>query len=249
MAPGPDAPSFEDRTHSDLGVLQQRVASTETAIRDISSSVGQLRAETRAQIGELSSSLGSQIGDLAKSFNSSRTTNATSIIQNAGVVVAVIVSILSPILLNIHSMIDRNDASIETLKASRFSHGDAEELNARLTHYIETVSNRSVTHAENDIEMKRLDDLLRIEHEYRTANDLKIAEVVKDLAGESERRSEAESGQRRTDERINTIVASMNELRHDFGSSFTIGDRLKGLEAEISEMRRGVAIPAEKPAD
>jgi hypothetical protein len=43
-------------------------------------------------------------------------------------------------------------------------------------------------------------------------------------------------------ERVNSIIVSMNELRHDNGASFTMGDRLKSLEAEISELRQAAPI-------
>jgi len=38
-------------------------------------------------------------------------------------------------------------------------------------------------------------------------------------------------------ERVNTIVGSLNELRHDFGNAFTWGDIIKDLQTQLRELR------------
>ena len=148
-----------ERTHSDINVLGQRVAATETAIRDISMAVGQLRAETTSQINGLSSSLGSQIGDLAKSFNSSRNTNWNSTLQTGAAIFGVFAMVLSPILVNQNAMISRNDTAIEAIKSTRFSRDDALAMRGELTTYIKAVSDRSVTLPEFETAMRDRDKL------------------------------------------------------------------------------------------
>jgi hypothetical protein len=84
---------------------------------------------------------------------------------------------------------------------------------------------------------RRIDDKLadRKEDALRTIAGIQ-AEIIS-LSSEMVSRSEHEFHWKDQEERYTSLSARLNEMQHEFGTNFTIGDAVKSLQSELRELR------------
>ncbi len=250
--------SNDHQHHSDLGALRERVSNTERAVDSVSDQVATLQRDTARQIENLQTSLSTQIRDISGSFAASRSTNWGTIIAAVGVVVVLGGAVLTPIMSDIGKTAEALDKLTERSIAKDVYRRDQDDQNAWLASLRDrgradedaiTATRIEIARAEG-IASERRDTFLR-EHELLVqrvdeidASLIKRPEIEASLASLRELVNLTNSA---TANRIDAVIISLNELRHDFGANFTLGDAVKELQLRINSLQLGQSAPSVAP--
>lgn len=254
--------AWQHEHHGDLGALRERVSGTERAIDSIGDQVATLQRDTARQIENLQTSLSAQIRDISGSFSASRATNWGTIIAAVGVVVVLGGAVLTPIMGDIgktaealeklsdkavtkdifqrsqddqnswlSSLRDRERADEETLNADRIALARLEGA---------TTERHDTYLRDHAALMARVDSI--------DANLIKRPEIEASLLSQRELTTLTNSA---TANRIDAVIGSLNELRHDVGATYTWGDGLKhaldridNIQQEINALAGRTVAPA-----
>jgi hypothetical protein len=252
--------------HGDIGALRERISGAERGIQSLSDQVGALQRDTTAQISGLSNAMAAQLASIGDkidrqrdSATAARTTKWTESTQTAATVIAVVMSLVAAVIYPLSNTLSRHSDELEVIKATRFSKEDSRQMQDGFSHWIDKVQGETVPRAEIEQikatvaeSIRRLDARAEILLPINKERIDRLDKEIDHLQDDSVSRLENEAASRRTDERISVVIASMNELRHDFGASLTWGDALKELQSEIKELRAqagaaAIALPT-KPA-
>ena len=250
--------SNDHQHHSDLGALRERVSNTERAVDSVSDQVATLQRDTARQIENLQVSLSSQIRDISGTFAASRSTNWGTIIAAVGVIVVLGGAVLTPIMSDIGKTAEALDKLSERSVAKDVYRRDQDDQNSWLS------SLRDRGRADEDaitaarIEMGRTEGMASERHETFLREHALLISRVDAIDASLIKRPEIEAAllaQREltaqnntaTNSRIDALIAGVNELRHDFGSSWTIADTVRNIETQLNALR-GLPAPLVIPA-
>ena len=237
--------------HSDLGALRERVSNTERALESVIDQAAENQRETARQIESLQTSLSTQIRDISGSFAATRTTNWGTIIAAVGVVVVLGGAVLTPIMSDIGKTAETLEKlSDKTVTRDVFQRGQDDQNNW-------LASLRDRTRADEDLISTTRIDLARHEgmaeerhqtflREYAAliaridvidANLIKRPEIEAALGAARELTTLTNAA---TTSRIDAVIGSLNELRHDVGASYTWGDGLKHALDRIDNIQQEI---------
>ena len=246
--------AWQHEHHGDLGALRERVSGTERAIDSIGDQVATLQRDTARQIENLQTSLSSQIRDISGSFAASRSTNWGTIISAVGVVMVLGAAVLTPIMGDIGKTAEAVEKLTDKAVTRDVFQRSQDDQNswlaslrdrARADEDAITAARIELAHSEG-MAIERHETYLR-EHAALTArldtidaNLIKRPEIEAALAAQRELTTLTNAA---TTSRIDAVIGSLNELRHDVGASYTWGDGLKhaldridGMQQEINSL-------------
>jgi hypothetical protein len=245
--------------HNDLGALRERVSGTERAVANLGDLVANNQRDTAKQIENLQTSLSAQIRDISGSFAASRATNWGTIIAAVGVVVVLGGAVLTPIMSDLGKTAEAVQKLADKAVTRDIYNHDQDGQNSWLA------SLRDRSRAEEDtlnatrIELARMDGAATERHaDYLRAhalldahissvdaNLIKRPEIETIVSGLSDR---IKSGNESANDRITSVIQSLNELRHDFGANWTIGDTVRQIETRLNALQFAAPLPAPPPA-
>lgn len=236
MANGATQDQNWDRAHSDIAVVAQRVTNIENSVAGVENA----------------------IRDLSKKLEA-KPTDIWKIISGVAGLLALVGAFLYQGKAYIDADLERHDREIGRLIETAVSKDEWRiSLDQQQRRNLEADAARDKLRDQIEssrVETARADGRESERHEEYVRDHAALVAHVDAIDGNLIKRPELEasfSSQRElttltnagTGSRIDAVIGSMNELRHDFGASFTIGDRLKGLEQEIADLRKsGVAAP------
>jgi hypothetical protein len=240
--------------HSDLGALRERVSNAERGIDNVSDQVATLQRDTARQIENLQTSLSSQIRDVSSSFAASRSTNWGTIIAAVMGVVVLGGAVLTPIMSDIGKTAEALEKlSDKTVTKDVFQRGQDDQNN-----WLANLRDR--TRADEElistarIEFARFEGRTIEQHETFLKEHALLIAHVDALDGNLIKRPEIEAALGSARElttltnsamsaRVDAVISSLNELRHDVGATYTWGDGLKhaleridGIQQEINAL-------------
>jgi hypothetical protein len=264
----PPRTTWQHEHHGDLGALRERVSGAERAIDSIGVQVATLQRDTARQIENLQTSLSSQIRDISGSFAATRTTNWGTIIAAVGVVVVLGGAVLTPIMSDIGKTSEALDKLTDKAVTKDVFQRSQDEQNSWLASLRDRARADEETINVDRIALARLEGATTERHEtYLRDHSSLIMRIDAIDAGLIKRPEiEAALGSARelttltnagTTNRIDAVIASLNELRHDVGASYTWGDGLKhaldridGIQQEVNGLAQtlGRASASQQPA-
>ena len=250
--------SNDHQHHSDLGALRERVSNTERAVDSVSDQVATLQRDTARQIENLQVSLSSQIRDISGTFAASRSTNWGTIIAAVGVVVVLGGAVLTPIMSDINKAADTLEKLADKTVAKDVYRHDQDDQNSWLASLRDRsrIDEDAITAAR--IEMARTEGMASERHETFLREHALLIHRVDAIDAAFIKRPEIEAAMAAlrelitltnsaTANRIDAVIGSLNELRHDFGANFTLGDAVKELQLRINSLQLGQSAPSSAP--
>lgn len=238
--------------HIDFGALTERVNNTESFAKQISESVDRLRADTSAQIRDMSAGLTRQIEDVSRNisrqqeaFVASRSTNWTAFFGTAAAIVGVLFVIFAAVIAPINSNIYdlkvalRDRAELERL-ADSTAKADARDQYA----IFRSRFDNTVTKGEFDEYKARIDKRDAEEQDELHREVARIDAAHERIDGALIKRPEIDALLGALSGRVEALSRNIEDVRSQTTSNYTIGDRLKELQAEIQRLQDGGRAPA-----
>lgn len=232
-------PNWHERNHIDLGKLDQRVTGLENAIGDI----------------------GDQLREIGRRLEA-RPTDVWKIIGG----VVTIISLVGGFLLIGKQPYDeglgRHDREISRLVETAVAKDDF-KASIDLQQRRNLAMDASIKDVEKDVTDARL-ALATLagtsseRHEEYLRDHAALATRIDSVDGALIKRPEIEAlnkglgdqiiaGSSSANERINSVILSLNELRHDVGANYTLGDGLKSALDRIDRMQQEINLLARTP--
>src|SRR5271156_2934564 len=240
--------SWYEQNHVDLGALRERVSGTERSITNLSDLVAANQRDTARQIESLQTSLSSQIRDMSISFAAARTTNWGTIIAAVGVVVVLGGAVLTPIMLDITQTAESLEkVSDNTVRKEVFQHNQ-DDQNAWLGSLRDrTRADEEIVNADR-IALARLEGATAERHETYLRDHAVVLARIDGIEGNLIKRPEIESliasnkdlinlTNAANTSRIDAVISSLNELRRDFGTNWTIGDTVREIQSRLNSLQ------------
>jgi hypothetical protein len=227
----PRAREPDEGEQANWGALNARMSNNEHQIQAVSSQVAQIQRDMTTNQTVLLNRIDSQA---AKPTDlKAIVTAAVGVASLIGGGILVILNLsLSPV----RDLASSTSNKVDLITQTRFSKDDA-------THAFDFMNADKVSKAEFTEAKNRLDERYSVAHEFSTAQAARFDKEIDRLGAEVVTKEDAAEAARRTDERISAIVESMNVLRHDFGTSVTLGDVVKDIQAQLKELRAQNVTP------
>lgn len=232
----------------DLGALRERVTGTERAYASLAEQVTTLQRDTATQINNLQSSLSGQIRDMGASFAAARTTNWGTILTAAGVVIGLGFSVLNPITGNLQKAAEQierlTDRSV-TKDDFHISQDQQQRRNLAMDAAIAKIQDEVI---DTRVTLARTEGAEAERHEEYLREHGALQARVEGIDGSLIKRPEIQSivngltsasvaSAASANDRINSVIQSLNELRHDVGANYTQGDALKSAFDRLDKMQ------------
>ena len=243
--------AWQHEHHGDLGALRERVSGTERAIDSIGDQVATLQRDTARQIENLQTSLSGQIRDIATSFTASRSTNWGTIISAVGVVAVLGAAVLTPIMSDIGKTAETLEKLSDKAVTKDVFKYSQEEQNSWLANLRDRARADEDTITTDRIALARLDGADTERHETYLRDHAALMARVDSIDNNLIKRPEIEAAlislrelttltNGATANRIDAVIGSLNELRHDVGASYTWGDGLKHALDRIDNIQQEI---------
>jgi hypothetical protein len=256
------------RDRHDYGALEQRVYGAERKIDDLSaqmsSEVRSLRSDLSTQISDLGRDFKAQ---QTAQIESGRT-RWTPIVSAGGALAVAFISIfsvvgsmaLTPVRGDVVDLkqgakeagveFDKKIDDINVRMTPLLTLGADQRANViRFTSIEKAIDGKWSTDAQGEYE-KRIDEVTKIYQDFATrdlaqqkadiavvsADQIKRPEINTQMSAMT---SQIVSGLTSVNDRYTALSARVNEVQHEFGANFTMGDAVKDLQAQIRELRSG----------
>ena len=191
---------WSEQAHIDLGALSQRVTGLEGRIVDI----------------------GTQIGDLSRKLDG-RPTNWWAVIGGIVSLLTLIGIVFGQAIAPMNYNIDRHEREIAHIAETSINREDYLRDRAENERWLASLRDRMRSDEDNAVTRREIDALSHTLNDATAARDkvldAAIARVDKEIDNLLDTYAEAKTVAdqfQHTDERINTIVGGLNEMRHDF---------------------------------
>lgn len=233
-------PNWHDQNHIDLGAQDQRISNLENAIGDI----------------------GDQLREIGRRLEA-RPTDVWKIIGG----VVTIISLVGGFLLIGKQPYDeglaRHDREIGRLVETAVAKDDFKtSIDLQQRRNLEADASREKLRDELEetrIELAKLEGASTERHEEYLRDHAETSAYVHTLDANLIKRPEIESGlaalrelvtltSSAANNRVDTVVGSLNELRRDFGASWNIGDTVRAIEVRLNAMQLQPSFAAPPPA-
>ncbi len=250
--PTPTASAW-DQAHIDIGALAQRVTGTEGQITSLAAQVATFQRDTVMQFRGLEDSFASQLRDIGakidrqnETLGASRDTNWNILIPAAGVIVSILVALGSLTVSPINEKVTNNREAINELQRTTASRSDFEDTRADIRRHFDKVDlalDAKWSEKEHTEYSKRIDEKIAQIADNLTRANAQNAEEVKTILASLVPRAEHTARWAEEDARLNALSVRINEMQHEFGSNFTLGDAVKELQSQLKELRLQAAPP------
>lgn len=227
------------QAHIDIGALAQRVTGLENAIGNV----------------------GEQLRDISKRLDA-KPTDVWKIVGGIVGILALVGAFLYQGKAYIDADLNRHEQDISHILETAVSKDDFKEFQElQLRRNLATASETAkvadeLTAARIQLaklegsSVERHEEYLRESNATRAhvdaidGNLIKRPEVESIINGLGDR---IKSGNDSANDRISSVIQSLNELRHDFGANFTLGDAVKELQLRINGLQFPQVAPAPPP--
>jgi hypothetical protein len=254
-------PSSRSSSTPNYGVLEQRVYGTERKVDELSVKFGELSSQVSQQFGAMRSEVSRDIeiigGKIDRQLTAGRA-NWTAIIASAvgigGLLVSVFVVVGSMSLSPIRENQSDFKQAVQRLYDETLNKADFRDYVAGTDRWLGSLRDRLQTLPQEYVSQRQLTELKeRFDERYQITTKFHDQRLdhedarIGDLSANTPRRAEMTTAVDTLSARETSIIASLNELRHDLGSDFTLGDAVKELQRRISELQaqgNGTAISA-----
>ena len=194
---------WSEQAHIDLGALSQRVTGLEGRIADI----------------------GTQIGDLSRKLDG-RPTNWWAVIGGIVSLLTLIGIVFGQAIAPMNYNIDRHEHEIAHIAETAVNREDYLRDHNQFNQWLESLRDRVRHDEDNAVKQQQVDTLTQTWEARTTARDkvidAEIARIDKEIDNILDTYAEAKTVDdqfKRTDDRMNSIVGGLNEMRHDFYTS------------------------------
>ena len=245
--------NWQQEHHGDLGALRERVSGLERASSNLSDQVANNQRDTARQIETLQSNLSAQIRDMSSSYAAAKSTNWGTIIAAAGFIVLLGGAVLTPILGDLNKLSD----TMEKLSDKSERKDDFKKSWDELNSWASSLRDRLQLNENHDVETKvalaRMDGMENERHETYIRDHYALIARVDAIDNSLIKRPEIEAAfdaqkslttltTSALSSRVDAVIGSLNELRHDVGSSYTQGDIIKHTLERIDNMQSEINI-------
>jgi hypothetical protein len=220
--------SWHEQNHIDIGALSERVDGLASSIGDIRDTLASINKRIEA-----------------------KPTDTWKIVGGVGVLLTLGGGFLFQSLAPLNAEIARHDREIGRVADTALTRDDYRREHDEFVSWVSSLRDRQRadedTVAATRIEMAKLEGATDERHAEYLRDHEETQARISTLDGNQIKRPEIEAQNAAVRElitlltngtgaRIDAVIASLNELRHDFGNNFTIGDVIKDIQDRLNSM-------------